>query len=376
MATEQEERNISMIVTMLSQGVPDEDITEVMGSLGFKGRELKNLIAAAKDMPFDAAAPVATVRTNTPTLRPAAEISEEVQGYLDQSMAQNTRRAYAGQWKIFEAYCQQHELSALPATPNTVASFFAIRAKGGSRALPMGVTKAAVRFMHRAGGYADPTGDVLVESTLKGIRRSMGTKQNYKRPVFVNDLKKMVATLDRTTLRGKRDASLVLLSFATASRVSEIVGLQVSDLTFSEEGITVNITKSKSDQESAGMQKSVVAGRNADTCPITAVKEWLQASGITEGSLFRSVTKDVLGEGLTSDAVRDLIKRMARKAGINPDNIAGHSLRSGAISTAAKNGVSLLDIQRLSQQRSTQTVIRYIHRATLHESSPSGMIGL
>jgi site-specific recombinase XerC len=83
-------------------------------------------------------------------------------------------------------------------------------------------------------------------------------------------------------LKGFRDRALLLLGFAGAFRRSELVALDVADLEETEEGMRVSIRRSKTDQEGKGEVIAIVRG--SVNCPVKAVKNWLQAISITEGS--------------------------------------------------------------------------------------------
>jgi hypothetical protein len=76
---------------------------------------------------------------------------------------------------------------------------------------------------------------------------------------------------------------------AGAFRRSELVALDVEDLEQGELGFRVTIRRSKTDQEGAGQTIAIVRGSVA--CPITALKGWLTAAGITSGPIFRSVKR-------------------------------------------------------------------------------------
>jgi len=67
------------------------------------------------------------------------------------------------------------------------------------------------------------------------------------------------------------------------------VALDVADLEETEEGFKIIIRRSKTDQEGHGEKIAIVRG--GATCPVKAVKAWLQAAGILEGPLFRPVAK-------------------------------------------------------------------------------------
>ena len=101
---------------------------------------------------------------------------------------------------------------------------------------------------HKATELDSPTSSGMVRNTLKGIRRTVGTAAVQKAPAVTADIRAMLEATD-TGLIGTRDRAMVLLGFAGAFRRSEIVGLDFSDLTFSRDGLTVTLRRSKTDQE-------------------------------------------------------------------------------------------------------------------------------
>ena len=90
------------------------------------------------------------------------------------------------------------------------------------------------------------------------------------------------------------------------------------DIEETEAGLRITIRRSKTDQEGVGQTIAIVRGSVA--CPVAALKAWLQASGITEGRLFRSVRKGgaAIGESLSAQAVANVVKAQARAVGLEP----------------------------------------------------------
>jgi integrase len=187
----------------------------------------------------------------------------------------------------------------------------------------------------------------------------------------------MVASLP-DSLIGRRDACLLLLGFAMAARRSELVALTVEDLTATADGLVVTIRRSKTDQEGQGRQTGVPYGSNQMTCPIRATQTWLEASGIETGPLFRSVDRHGrLGNSALSDkAVALIVKRAAERAGLNPNRFAGHSLRSGMATSAARGGATEAQIMEQTGHRSLTVLRRYIRRGTLFDENAASKLGL
>jgi hypothetical protein len=61
---------------------------------------------------------------------------------------------------------------------------------------------------------------------------------------------------------------LLLVGFAGAFRRSELVSLDVADVTFGGDGLTVQLRRSKTDQEGEGRKVGLPFGSNPLTCPV------------------------------------------------------------------------------------------------------------
>src|SRR5690606_12532147 len=95
---------------------------------------------------------------------------------------------------------------------------------------------AALSKAHRARGLGDPTKSEIIKSTLRGIRRKLGTAQREAKPILKDDLFAMLERMGDTT-KDRRDKSLLLIGFAGAFRRSELVGLNVGDIDQVRQGI-------------------------------------------------------------------------------------------------------------------------------------------
>lgn len=313
------------------------------------------------------------------SIRQTATVTAEASEYIAASIAVNTTRAYKSQWGSFCAWCEAHGVNALPASPADVASYLAHLAGVGRKPSSIDVARAAIRKFHKVAGVEfDPTTAPVVVQTLKGIRRAKGTAPKQKAAIMTDDLRRMMKRIP-SDVHGLRDKALLLLGFALGSRRSELVGLDVSDLQEVPEGLVVTIRRSKTDQQAVGYEKGVARGLYADTCPVTAVLDYLKTAAITEGPLFRAIDKggNISCDRLTPQSVALVIKARAKAARLGVAKYSGHSLRAGMITQAAKNGATLPDIMRQSGHASVQTVTRYIRKARiLDDTNASRVLGL
>jgi len=188
-------------------------------------------------------------------------------GYVAEAKAPRTREAYRKAWEAFAAWCAAHSFPCLPAAPETVALYLTSRADAGRKVATLELELAAISQRHKAAGLASPRDAAVVRELLKGIRRTKGVAQDEKAPADVAVLKQMLATLPETK-RGRRDRALLLVGFSGAFRRSELVSLNVGDVRFTADGLTVRLRRSKTDPRApAGQSASRTArGRRRARC--------------------------------------------------------------------------------------------------------------
>ena len=305
-----------------------------------------------------------------------AEIAAEARDYVAASRAENTIRVYRTGWAQFTAWCDEHRVIALPAGAETVVLYVADLAKAAKPAT-IDSRLAAISAAHRAAGHDSPTKEEAVRLVRRGVRRTLGTAQRQVRPVTVPDLRTMLQGLG-TDPGGCRDRALLLLGFAGALRRSELVGLDVVDVTEGADGLTVRLRRSKTDQEGAGRTVGIPFGSNPATCPVRAWRAWLELSSITEGPAFRPVDRHghIRTARLSGQAVALVLKRHAARAGLDPGEVAGHSLRAGLATSAAAVGVPERIIAEQTGHKGTAMLRRYIREGSLFRENAASAVGL
>ena len=296
--------------------------------------------------------------------------------YAAASISSATQRAYASAWRIFTAWSKRHGHEPLPAHPVVVAAFIADQAQQRSVAT---IEKylAAIGEAHRLAKQEIPTRAVEVRAVMKGIRRTHGTAQRGKAPLLVTHLRRISGRLP-ASLIGTRDRALLLLGFAGALRRSELVGLDVEDLDFQDEGLALTLRRSKTDQTGQGRLVGVPYGSHPGTCPVRAARAWLEESGIVEGPVFLPVNRHGhLGEArLSSRAVADVVHRAVALIGLDQEAFGGHSLRAGLATEAARAGAGEIAIMAQTGHRSVTTLRGYVRHGTLFTANAAAMVGL
>jgi integrase len=216
-----------------------------------------------------------------------------------------------------------------------------------------------------------------VSETLKGIRRSIGTAQEGKAPLLTSDIRRIVASCPQT-LSGLRDRALILVGFAGAFRRSELASIDLAHLSFTEDGLIIDLRRSKTDQEASGRKVGIPFGKEEETCPVRALRRWLAEAGITAGAVFRGVNRHgkLSRRGLHKDCVGWIVKRAASRASLKPEPLGGHSLRAGCVTQAAMNGVSERDIMRQTGHKSAEMLARYIRIGEIFTRNAAAGLGI
>jgi integrase len=167
------------------------------------------------------------------------------------------------------------------------------------------------------------------------------------------------------TMIGKRNRALLCLGFAGAFRRSELCALEVADLTEVADGLRILIRRSKGDQEGQGQEVAIPRGYRLR--PVEAVQIWTAAAGITSGPVFRAVALGgkVSVAPLAENSAARIVKRYARRVGLDPASYAGHSLRRGFLTSAAESGASIWKLSEVSRHKSLDTLRGYVRRVDL-----------
>ncbi|WP_083747227.1 tyrosine-type recombinase/integrase [Teichococcus deserti] len=298
--------------------------------------------------------------------------------YAGKSLSENTRRAYASDWRAFAAWCDGLDQPALPADPVLIAAHLASLAGSLGRS---GLKRrlAAIAHAHRQANLPWQPGHPAIRATLRGILASHGKPTRPAAALTSVEVKQLLRACG-TDLAGLRDRALFLLGFAAALRRSELVAIDREHLRFTSEGMTLEIPRSKRDQEGEGARLGIPRGNNPLSCPVRAVEEWLKRARIDYGAVFRRVTAAGTLEGRLGDqGVWRILRRRAERAGITVDaaeRLSPHGLRAGFITEAYLNGARDEQVMQHARQSDFSTTQSYRRRAKITAESPARLLDL
>lgn len=336
--------------------------------------------------------------------KPADEMRDlvaSVHDYAKANLAPKTVIDREAEFRHFRMWCESKGLPSLPSTPEVVCMYLAARVEGKVRIEWRGrggelrsstkritvvhaeVLYRAIIWVHRENGHEWPYAEPRVMRVMKGMRRTHGKPPRRVAALEIGTLKAGLVGYKAPwpPERRLRDVTLLSLGFFGALRRGELLALCVEDIEFVPEGMVITIRKSKTDQERQGAQLGIPSQKDPAICPVALTRQWLawmkDEAYITAGHLFRRLdTNGCMGDKpLTTNVVADLVRSFVEQAGLDPKVFAGHSLRAGFITSAAKKGASLPKIMRQSRHKSERMAMTYIRPATLFDDNAADGMG-
>lgn len=291
------------------------------------------------------------------------ELQKKVGEAASASLSENSKRAYLQGWEDFRLWCLKRgfpcDLKKAPISADHVTLFLVDRADHVAVAT-LELRLSAISYMHKISGYEDPpTKSARVLRTLQGIKRQKGVDQDRKLPLQAEHLRKIIPGLCRIDPdRCVRDKAILLFGFATGMRRSELAALQVGDLKFEQQGVLVKLAgrgasgelrRSKTDQFGVGRWLGVHYGKQEATCPVLALKAWLEEKGAPSTSWSSIAKKTRLGVGKLSpemslfdvgvQTIARVVKNAVKSIGLDAKLYSGHSMRAGLVTEAEERGI-------------------------------------
>jgi len=301
-------------------------------------------------------------------------LQEETLLNLQNSKANNTVRAYKSDFNDFSLFCAQNGFKSLPSEPKIVSLYLTYLSTKEVKISTLKRRLVSIGVIHKLKGHYLDTKHPSIIENIMGIKRRKGSIQKSKKPILINNLKKIINAIDeqkKEEIKKYRDRTIILIGFSGGFRRNEIVSLDYDDLDFVTEGLKINLRRSKTDQFGEGFKKALPYFDNSQYCPVSSLKNWLEISKINSGPVFRRFVKgSKLSENrLTDQTVALLIKEYLNLTGMDSKNYSGHSLRSGFATSAAETGVEERSIMAMTGHKSTEMVRRYIKESNLFKNN-------
>lgn len=195
----------------------------------------------------------------------------------------------------------------------------------------------------------------IYPNLAKGIKGAKRDRSFRKDPLSISQVHRLLSSIDRSDLRGKRDYALLNLAIRTGPRSIEISRANLDDLR-QEAGQTVLWLQGKGDD---AVSEFVVITDEV----LNPIHEYLAHRRTLKptDALFGSTSDGNRNERLSTRAIRRIVKERLRDILIDNPRISAHSLRHTAATLALLAGSSLQEAQQLLRHQSINTTQIYLH---------------
>jgi site-specific recombinase XerD len=309
------------------------------------------------------------------------EATEDIDELLSHSKADRTLKGYASDWRQFTKWASTKGVD-LPAVdggvvdlggeaiPPALVMLWVSDSQGDVKASTVTRRMAAIRHFHHKAGLVSPTDHPKVSELVAGFTRKHRSVPSQAEPISGPQLVAMLEDLG-TDLHGLRDRALLTLGYFGAFRRSELVSLDVEDLTDHEKGLAVRLRRSKTDQTGEG-RTVYIAYQPIEIDPVRSLRVWLKAAGISSGPIFRGVNGQVSESRLSARTVSRVVKAGAERIALDSDKYSAHSLRAGHVSWSSTPEVAAPKVAiRATTGHKTDAMVDHYSRVPSSEAFES-----
>ena len=301
------------------------------------------------------------------------EVVEKVLSYARKGLegSVNTQRAYQADLRDFQLWCSENHQVEMPASALTLATYISYAADS-LKWSSINRRLAAISKNHQLQNFDLPTKDRTFQAVMEGIKRSKGIRQKQAPAFKLIDFKHILRSMSIESNAKIRDKAILLLGFTGAFRRSEIVALNIENLTFTDEGVIVSMGKSKTNQYGDYEEKALFYSPEAALCPIRSLQNWINKIGLKVGPLFVRVRKGdkITPVRLTDKTINDLVKSYCG------EQYSAHSLRASFITIAKLNGADDSEIMRQSKHKTSAMIQRYTRIENIKQHNAAMKLGL
>ncbi|RDH41872.1 Tn3 family resolvase [Zooshikella ganghwensis] len=296
----------------------------------------------------------------------------KIDHYIHAATRQNTRRSYQSAIHHFEVTWG----GFLPATANSVARYLTDYAD----TLSINTLKqrlAALAQWHMDQGFPDPTKAPVIKKVLKGIKELHPVQEKQAKPLQLEALAQLERWMDQTLsvaheqddqkaiLALLRNKALVLTGFWRGFRSDELSRLRIENIQVTpNQGMTIYLPRSKGDRQNQG--QTFKAPALSRLCPVTAYQDWLAATFLSEGPVFRRIDRwgKLADQALNPNSITTLLRKLFRDAGLVDFNCySSHSLRRGFATWANTNQWDIKALMEYVGWKDIHSAMRYIESA-------------
>lgn len=281
-------------------------------------------------------------------------------------------------------------MDSLASGPAALSRYLTFLAGYGAAVGTMSRRLSAIRFAHRIHDLGDPTANARVVAVWEGMRRTHSVPAEQEPPLMPPELFQVLDACPVTRtwktrgrppephLAGARDRALLLVGFVGAFRRSELAAIDVEGVV--EHPMAWCSASAVQDQSVRHGARAVVVPRagNRQRCAVRTLEEWLDLAGVSDGSVFRGVSKGnhASARALHPESINQLVQGAVARASLDPARYSAHSLRADFIVTYAHlRGASDRAIAHQTRHRSLATLGAYVRVPEAWEDNAATQLG-
>lgn len=191
-----------------------------------------------------------------------------------------------------------------------------------------------------------------IAERVKGAKLDTEHKKDY---LTSKQTAKLLAAIDRSTLKGKRDFAMLSLMVTTGLRTISIIRADVGDIRTAGDD-TALYYQGKGHEEKADYVKLAE--------PVeAAIRDYLAERSDTDPAapLFSSIAHRNSGERMNTRSISRIVKERLVDIGLDSERLTAHSLRHTAATLNLLNGATTEETQQLLGHKNINTTLIYSH---------------
>lgn len=267
---------------------------------------------------------------------------------LEKSLSKNSISAYLHDVRYFEQYLiqEQNALGPMEVQYDHLLGFVNALNQAGVAAMSQARMISGLRAFYKY---------LLLEDVLQTDPTQFLEMPKLARKLpevlSLQEIDQMLAVIDMSKPMAHRDKAIIETLFSCGLRVSELVGLHVSDVFFKDEFVKVTGKGNK--------ERLVPIGDTALralSLYIDQVRVHMKVQKKFEDTVFLNL----MGSAFSRISVFKLIKQLAQKAGIHK-TISPHTFRHSFATCLVEGGADLRAVQQMLGHESITTTEIYTH---------------
>jgi len=150
---------------------------------------------------------------------------------IEGAYAPATIRAYKANFERFINFCESHQALSLPADSYIVTTYIKELADGKLTSASIRIAVASISAIYRLNQLNDPTTHPDVRIEMRRMRRKLGRESKQAQGINMGTLRSMLAHIDNSLI-SLRDRALLLTAYDGMCRRSELVSLNIEDISY------------------------------------------------------------------------------------------------------------------------------------------------